>query len=273
MPESTITESELHDPKSPYFDPTLSPDAMSGLHIRQYPGDIGASDIDRRDIESVDDSIATLRRLVNFDPTSPAVVLASVAHVAGVLTESEVARYCGRSYDLDYMEAAEGILAATITGNSKLGITKQVVGRSVTLDIDGIRAPGSWDAFVPGADGREDEHLPQIAAIAPSRSGIFSRLRLNGNRGGDIFPILGWQTTTTWQPESGPARASMFRSRDGLSVNWWGVIGLYYSADDAEQAMTECFHAVRNLSKDRRSARVAEHGPDQHEQIGDPIIP
>lgn len=266
-------KSEILDPKSPYFDPTLVPGAQDDRHVRVYPGDIGASDIERRDIESVDDNMATLRRLLNFDPTSPAVVLASVANLAGVLTESEVARYCRRTSDLDYMEAAEGILAATITGNSRLGIAKQVVGKSVTLDLDGIRPPGHYDAFVPAVDGRAAEHLPQIAAIAPSRNGIFSRLRLDGKRQGDIFPVLGWQTTTTWQPTSGPERSSLFRSRDGESVNWWGIIGLYHSADDAERAMTECFWATVGMAQERRTARIAEHGPDPYEPVGDPIVP
>lgn len=264
-------ESEILDPKSPYFDPTLVPGAQDHRHIREYPGDLGATDIDRRDMESVDDNMATLRRLINFDPTSPAAVLASVADVAGVLTESEVARYCGRSTDLDYMEAAEGILAATITGNARLGISKQVVGKSVTLDLDGIRPRGHYDAFVPAADGRDSEHLPQIAAISCSRTGIFSRLRLGGLYG-DVFPVLGWQTTTTWEKD-GVERSSLFRSRDGQSVDWWGIIAIYRSADDAERAMTECFWATVGLGKERRTARVAEHGPDPYEPIGDPIVP
>lgn len=280
MPESTITNSELHDPKSPYFDPTLSPDAMSGLHIRQYPGDIGASDIDRRDSESNDEACWELASVINFDPVSPAQVLASAAHVAGVMTEQEVIRCLGRTYDLDYMDAAERILAATITGNARLGVGRQVVAAPVTLDLDGLRPYGHRDAYLPALDGRDEEHFPQIAAIRASRSGIFSRLRLGQSGSGDLYPLIGWQTTTTYEVKdrvtrkpTGEVKASMFRDlSSGQSVDWWGIIKVFRSADDAEQAMTTYRQAVYQLAREKRTAREAEHGPDPYQPVGEPII-
>lgn len=256
---------EIHDPKSPYYDPSLSEDAQRQLTVREYPG-IGASDLDRNEVEAVDYATAVTSIHLSMTPIAHQVPGGEVCYdmataVATVMTEDEVDSWLNpRNEPGDRLAAAQNCLADMIFGRRFI---RRSLG-SATLDIDGNLA----DLYQPVYFvGDAPIYVPQTYFVEVSPTGLLARAGFRPeNCGRNIDgespePAVALATTFMavdhYRNKRGGNSLSFFRSDKGDPT--WHIPRMYFpTIDMATEARDQLRQAVHTQRRPRLTAVVPD---------------
>ena len=136
----TTQTSELHDPKSAYFDPSLTVEASEERTARSYFG-FGASDLDRRAPESLDEAWAVIGAWVVGD--NPASVIAIPEVLGKVAEQFDIDE--GIRPDPAYRTVGEAILRDSVLMPTASKPDRPGLG-SVTMNFDPDLGPiSNWN--------------------------------------------------------------------------------------------------------------------------------
>jgi len=153
--------SELHDPKSPYFDPTLNIDDVEAVIGRQY--DDAPIMADRREVESASDAQAIVALWVNEagEPAKRNYFLPEAFGMAAHIIDMRD----GRTASTAYREVGDGLLTectkpANFGGNQQVG---------VSIHFDPTLSP--YDAWDGGS-----EFFPQVSFVEADEHGYLAEM-------------------------------------------------------------------------------------------------
>ena len=177
--------SGLHDPSSPYYDPTLNVEWAEGATVRSYTG-IGSSDLDRRADETVNEASDTIAQFTaGYDAAQ---VIVTAEEIGKVLYQMDLAD--GIDPDADYGRSGEGWLRTAALRPSNQQMRKKANDPEfeiLNIGLDAIPVQ-TWRDAPAGANALAD-----------------------GLGGYDFCPMIGWSEANG--PDSVVGKALMGRGK------------------------------------------------------------